>query len=208
MRLELDAPVRCSDGEAGALADVVVDPERNAITHLVIRSRGDSERLVPFELAEAAGGGVALCCTRAQLARRPSPEAVEFLPAGSFPEGGATWDVGVETAVPIASPSSLEFGDFAGDFATELEIVYDRVPKGMIELRRSSLIESTDGEVVGAVDALVLDGAQITHLVVRSGHLWWRREHAVPIASVSRLETDVVITTLLGSDVPALPPAP
>jgi hypothetical protein len=37
MRLELGRPIRCSDGEFGELADVVVDPTTKRVTHVVAR---------------------------------------------------------------------------------------------------------------------------------------------------------------------------
>jgi uncharacterized protein YrrD len=45
---------------------------------------------------------------------------------------------------------------------------------------------SVDGVVVGADD-------QITHLLLERGHLWWRRELAVPANAVSQIKTDMVV---------------
>ena len=206
MRIELGSRVHCSDGDAGELADVVLDPASLTVTHLVVRPRGETERLVPVQLLSGADrDGVAFRSSRADLAALPSPEAVEFLPVGEFPQGGETWDVGVEDELPIPSPTSIELGDFVGDYATQVEVAYDRVPKGTVELRRASLVESADHEIVGTVHALVLDGARITHVVLCTGHLWWRREHAVPIGAVARVETDLVATSLSSRDVRALP---
>jgi len=54
MRLELGTPVRCTDRPYGELADVVIDPIANRVTHLVAKpSGGGSARLVPIELVEA-----------------------------------------------------------------------------------------------------------------------------------------------------------
>jgi hypothetical protein len=39
MRLALGSAVRCADGEAGVLADLVVDPRARRVTHLVVEPR-------------------------------------------------------------------------------------------------------------------------------------------------------------------------
>jgi uncharacterized protein YrrD len=45
---------------------------------------------------------------------------------------------------------------------------------------------SVDGVVVGSDD-------EITHLLLERGHLWWRRELAVPADAVSQIKTDMVV---------------
>jgi uncharacterized protein YrrD len=85
-------------------------------------------------------------------------------------------------------------------------VVWDRVPKGEVELRRSSRVMSTDGDYLGDVDGfLVDDGEHITHFVLERGHLWGRREVTVPINAVASVESDVVTLSLSKDEVGALP---
>jgi hypothetical protein len=49
-------------------------------------------------------------------------------------------------------------------------------------------VNSVDEHVLGRVDA----DSIITHLVLRRGPLWRRREVTIPIGSVSKLATDSV----------------
>ena len=68
MRLDLGKPVHCSDGEFGELADVVIDPTKKRVTHLVVRPHDpdDVTRLVPIELVTSVDEtepGIALRCT-------------------------------------------------------------------------------------------------------------------------------------------------
>ena len=44
MRLELGAPVRCTDEELGELADLVIDPVMKRVTHLVVNPRHEHGR--------------------------------------------------------------------------------------------------------------------------------------------------------------------
>jgi sporulation protein YlmC with PRC-barrel domain len=53
MRLQLGSVVHCPDGVYGELADVVIDPLKRQVTHLVVapHHRHDLARLVPVEHA-------------------------------------------------------------------------------------------------------------------------------------------------------------
>src|SRR6478672_6727055 len=58
VRLELGSPVNCTDGPFGELADIVIDPTKRRVTHLVVAPDGDhgKAKLVPIELASAEDG--------------------------------------------------------------------------------------------------------------------------------------------------------
>jgi hypothetical protein len=84
---------------------------------------------------------------------------------------------------------------------------YDRIPIGEVEIRRASSVTSADGHHLGHVDGFILDGEQITHLVLEHGHLWGRREVVIPALAVARVETDEVVLTLSKDAVGALPSA-
>jgi hypothetical protein len=83
VQLEPGSTVRCVGGEAGVVADLVIDPRTSRITHVVVKPRHDDApaRLVPIELAArgvAAGpeaGGrrsvVVLRCTGWEMNRLP-----------------------------------------------------------------------------------------------------------------------------------------
>ena len=88
-------------------------------------------------------------------------------------------------------------------------MTYDRIPKGEIEIRRNSSVSSQDGHDLGPVDGfMVADDGQITHLVLRRGHLWGEREITVPIAAVARVRTDAVTLALTKDAVGELPSIP
>ena len=66
---------------------------------------------------------------------------------------------------------------------------------------------SSDGHDVGHVDGLLVDAdEQITHLVLEHGHLWGRREVAIPIGAITKVETDAVTLGLSKDEVGALEP--
>jgi hypothetical protein len=56
----------CSDGAAGRVSRVIVDPLAEKVTHLVVEPehRRDCGRLVPLDLVDGAAGEIRLHCTR------------------------------------------------------------------------------------------------------------------------------------------------
>ena len=61
----------------------------------------------------------------------------------------------------------------------------DLLPPGEIGVQRGESVHASDGEV-GKVEGLVVDSAQghVTHVLLQEGHLWGRKEVAIPISSV------------------------
>jgi sporulation protein YlmC with PRC-barrel domain len=211
MRLELGKPVRCSDGVFGELADVVVDPIQKRVTHLVVRPHGldGVSRLVPVELADSGDDTtpeVELRCTIAEVGELDYVQEYAYLRLGEVPTGDPEWDVGVESVLGMPYYSSDLLGDDVGGFDASSGMVYDRVPKGEVEIRRTSVVTASDGGVLGQVDGFVVDGdGQITHFVLERGHLWGRRDVTIPIGAVAKVETDTVTLTLSEKEVGALP---
>jgi sporulation protein YlmC with PRC-barrel domain len=210
VRLELDKPVILDGEEVGKLGDLVVDPVAKRVTHLVVKPQhgDDTSHLVPIELADSAegdGGKIALTCSRAEFEALPAVEEFTYLRLDEVKTDDPKWDVGVTDilALPYYDSTGL-----AGpvEAVGDMGVVWDRVPKGEVELRRSSRVMSADGEYIGDVDGfLVDDGEHITHFVLERGHLWGRREVTVPIGAVASVESDAVTLSLLKDEVGALP---
>jgi len=206
MRLDLGHPVHCSDAEFGELADVVIDPTTRRVTHLVVEPHGRHElaRLVPIERARAADAAIALDCTAAEVEQLKPLHEVAYLRLGEFPVDDPNWDVGVEDMLGLPYYQGIEAQPI--DYDPHVTVGYDRVPKGEVEIRRGSRVTSADEADLGYVDGLVVDaGGHISHVLLERGHLWGRREVAIPVAAVSRVENDVVVLGLAKDEVGALP---
>ena len=206
MRLELGSPVRCADAEFGRLKDVVVDPVARRVTHLVVEAsdpRGRS-RLVPVTLARAGEGSeIQLSCTLGEAQELAAVDMVDYLQLGEFPVADPEWEVGISEvlALPYYQPMDLP-GVGVPDYQQGVPVRYDRVPKGAVEIRRKSPVTSSDGHVLGHVDGFVVDASQqISHVVLEHGHLWGRREVAIPIGAVSGVEDDAVRLSLSKAEV-------
>jgi sporulation protein YlmC with PRC-barrel domain len=55
-----------------------------------------------------------------------------------------------------------------------------------VEVRRGEHVHATDGEI-GLVQGLVIDrrSHHVTHVLLQEGHLWGRKEVAIPISAVT-----------------------
>ena len=207
MRLELGTPVRCSDGMFGELVDLVIDPTKRRVTHLVVQPQAlAGSRLVPVELAESAGdqSQITLHCTLHEVSELEPVEEVAYLRLGGFPVDDPNWDVGVSTVLAEPYYGAEEFA--GAGYPADVERFYDRIPKGEVEIRRASLVTSSDGHSLGRVEAFILDHEEeVTHFVLEHGHLWGRRDVTIPINAVEKIETDQVTVGLTKHEVGELP---
>ncbi len=180
----IGAHARCSDGECGQVTRVVVDPVARAVTHLVIepKHRVGVGRLVPLELADADAGGVRLQCTLSEFEQLELAEETQFLPEGSVLAGYGPDEV---LALPYYG-----LGEGIGNVAPP--VVMDKVPVGEVTVRRGEPVHATDGEI-GRVQGLVVDRADhhVTHVLLQEGHLWGRKEVAIPIGAVTRIDEGI-----------------
>jgi len=207
-RLELGRAVRCEDGPFGELADVVIDPVQRRVTHLVVKPHHHDglARLVPVEMATGGDGenDIALRCTADEASRLTTVRESAYIRLEDMPNSDPDWDIGVQDvlAVPYDSP---ELGVVTAGHDDPVELTYDRVPKGEVEIRRSSPVISADDHLLGHVEAFLTDDGAITHLVLEHGHLWGRRDVTVPMDAVAKVETDSVTLRLVKDEVGALP---
>lgn len=192
----IGAEVACTDGVAGELSRVVIDPVAHALTHLVVRPkhRRTLDRLVPLDLVEGADGEVRLRCTLAEFDKLDEAEEVQFLHgAGGF---GYT------------PTQTLLLPYFAWIRSQSAVTTWDTVPLGEVDVRRGDEVQATDGEI-GHIEGLVIDpgNGQVTHVLLQEGHLWGRRQVAIPIAAVTKLDAATgVNVSLTKQEVEGLPP--
>ena len=210
MRLELGKPIHCSDREVGELADLVIDPTTRQVTHLVVRMHAHEgpARLVPVDLVENGGKdeGVSLKCPAAEMDTLETVDRFAYVRTGDFPVEDERWDVGVAELLVAPYYEATGLGEYPGAYDPNSGVAYDRIPKGDVEVRRSSEVITKDGQLAGHVDGFVVDGEQhITHFVLERGHLWGKREVTIPIGAVERIDTDAVRLSLAKDEVGALP---
>jgi sporulation protein YlmC with PRC-barrel domain len=86
---------------------------------------------------------------------------------------------------------------------------HQSIPRGELGIRRRAQVRTTDGKV-GRVDEFVVEPASgdITHLVMRDGHLWEQEEVTIPISAIARIEANTVLLKLDKAGVDTLPTIP
>jgi hypothetical protein len=124
------------------------------------------------------------------------------------------WQVGIESSLALPYFESMTPGGFGTGvpplaYDDHVPEVYDRVPKDKIEIRRSSPVYSSDDHHLGHVDGFVVDDQDgITHLVLEHGHLWGKREVAIPIGAAAKIENDQLTLSLSKDEVEKLKSVP
>jgi len=201
----IGASVSCADGACGEMTRVVINPVNRELTHLVVEPAGRSGlgRLVPLDLVDAADGEIRLRCTMAEFERLDAAEETQFVPGTRGYEAYGPGQVLVQPWLSLGGNPGVEGELVSGVSET---VTYDAIPLGEVEVRRGDRVHATDGEI-GHVEGLVIDprNHHVTHVLLREGHLWGRKEVAIPITAVTGAE-DGIRLNLTKDDVRDLPP--
>jgi hypothetical protein len=70
-----------------------------------------------------------------------------------------------------------------------LVVTHDTLPLGVVGVHRGDCVRALDGEI-GKVEGLVIErlSHHVTHVLLQEGHLWGRRDVAIPIHAVTTFE--------------------
>jgi sporulation protein YlmC with PRC-barrel domain len=183
-----------TDGAIGKVTRVVVDPIGRVVTHLIVEpGHGlDPSRLVPLSLVTSVTADeIKLSCTEAEFGQLDVAEETHFLP-GDLDD--PTYRPGDVLSWPYYS-LALEgrgFGPGGVGGALPMAVTYDKVPLGEVAVRRGEHVHATDGEI-GRVQALVIDASDhhVTHVLLQEGHLWGRKDVAIPISAVAKVDDGI-----------------
>jgi sporulation protein YlmC with PRC-barrel domain len=183
--LMIGAGASCTDGACGEVSRVVVDPVARAVTHVVVEPAGRQGlgRLVPLDLVDAAGGEIRIRCTLAEFENLDAAEETQFVPGT---RGYAAYGPEQVLAWPYSSLAGIAPTDGEIVSGVSETVTYDTVPLGEIAVRRGDRVHATDG-AIGHVEGLVIDprNHHVTHVLLQEGHLWGRKEVAIPISAVT-----------------------
>jgi hypothetical protein len=188
----LGARASCPDGFCGVVSRTILDPAARTVTHLVIGPRhGAGGRLVPLDLVEAAAGEIRLRCTLDEFGRLDPAEETELVDGG-YGDAGA---MGMGGSVP-----GMGLG-----YSTPL-VVEHAVPLGDIEVERHESVLAMDGHI-GQVEGFAVDPAdqKVTHVLLKEGHLWGRRQVAIPVSAVASVDAGIRLN-ITKQQVEDLPP--
>jgi sporulation protein YlmC with PRC-barrel domain len=200
----IGAGVWCSDGPCGHLLKVVVDPVARAVTHVVVEPehRSGLARLVALGLVEPGADAKAIRLKIAldDFEALPHAEETYFLPGGG---GESAYEAHELYYWPYFGLSG-GVQDVIAPNASGL-VTRDTIPAGEVEVRRGDRVHASDGEI-GKVEGLVIepDSGHVTHVLLQEGHLWGRKQVAIPMTSVVKMD-DGVSVSLSRQEIEALP---
>jgi sporulation protein YlmC with PRC-barrel domain len=211
----IGSEVLCTDGVCGELGRVVVDPVATALTHLVVEPKHGSGagRLVPVDLVDSAGEEIRLRCSTTEFDALEHAEETKFLLGASGPWG---YQPGEMVSWPYYGLGGMGMGGMSmggvgrlGTATTGADppvVTRERVPVGDVQVRRGEHVHASDGDI-GRVQGLVVDPADqhVTHVLLDEGHLWGKKQVAIPIGAVKGVD-DGVRLSLTKEEVAELPP--
>jgi sporulation protein YlmC with PRC-barrel domain len=199
----IGADVSCTDGVGGELTRVIVNPVARAVTHLAVepKHRHGSARLVPLDLVDATTGEIRLRCTLAEFEELDPAEETQFLPGTP---GYPGYDPEQVAFMPYYGMGGM--GMAGAEAYAPMTVTYDAVPLDEVEVRRGEHVHATDGHI-GRVQGLVIEpnSHHVTHVLLQEGHLWGRKEVAIPIGAVTGVD-DGIRLNMTKQQVQDLPP--
>jgi uncharacterized protein YrrD len=193
--IPLGAHVQCTDRRGGNVTRLIVEPLARRVTHIVVQDGTVPavEHLVPVALiAGTTHDSVILDCTLdALLAIEPFAEERYIGSNASDYE-------------PFYSVDP--FAEFE---AEHIPLVTEHIPPGELAIQRGAQVVAIDGPV-GEVTAFVVEGASgvISAIVVRLGDWLTKREQAIAIAAVERINSDAIYLTFARDQIGTLPVMP
>jgi hypothetical protein len=205
LQFTIGARASCTDGRCGEVRRLIIDPATETVTHLVIQPGHDKEaaRLVPVHLVETTDGGVRLRCTRTEFDRLDHAEKREL---GGVLGPGFGYNIGGDTFARVGGAGSVELINMGPMPGRRQTVVEDVVPVGEDQVGPGDRVHAVDGEIGRVRGFLVNPGDdQVTHVLLQEGHLWGRKNVAIPISAVNRVDAGIRLN-LTKEQVGQLPP--
>ena len=185
--IPINAKVECTDGPCGQSTNVIVNPVSQKVTHLALHDKhlpDNPTRLVSVgKVASVTRQQIRLNCTKAEVAQLSPFIVTNFIQESA---SGQAYTSGA------AYHSQYVLNDTAYDNVREKQI-----PAGELAIYSGMKMEAADGKA-GKLDELVLDpeSGDITHLLMREGHLWGKKDVAVPVSAYDFADGDTIYLKL------------
>jgi sporulation protein YlmC with PRC-barrel domain len=197
MEIPINVDVRCTDELCGKSFCIILNPITDQITHLAVEGKDFPyvKRLVPMQkIKETTPDSIQLSCDLYEYMTMPEFIQTEFIIPD--PYGGNE-----EIPTTMLLPYAMVVGT--------VTIEHERIPPNELAIRRGTPVLATDGHV-GQVDEFLVDAKSehITHLVLREGHLWGKRDVSIPVSQIDNIEKDAVYLKTSKQEVESLPTLP
>jgi sporulation protein YlmC with PRC-barrel domain len=196
MDLPIDAEVKCAGRTCGHISNIILNPVTETVTHIVVRRNQapHTEYVVPVEeIEEGSVNCVQLLCSLTRLEEMEHYVETEYLRV-QIPE----YVNAAYRALPFVLPETK-------DVVSE----HEQIPAGELSVHRGARVNALDGHV-GQVDEFLIDPASghITHLILREGHLWGKKDVVIPLSMIDRIAKGEVYLKAKKSALGKLPEIP
>jgi sporulation protein YlmC with PRC-barrel domain len=204
MDIPLNVQVECTDGICGRSVFVLIDPVADQVTYLVVKEdASNTEYIVPVDfVAETIADIIRLRCNKAELEKMDPFIKTSFIEEklqqnyayarGEYTEGSYYY-------LPYVT----------SERTVQVLVEHRQIPQGELAVSRGTNVEATDG-YVGKVDEFVVnpENGHITHLVMREGHLWGKKDVIIPVSALDDTRADTVFLKLDKHQIESLPTFP
>jgi sporulation protein YlmC with PRC-barrel domain len=202
VEIPLGVQVLCADGICGRSLYVLVNPVLDKVTHLVIREQGSEiEYIVPIgNVSKSIPNKIILRCSKSQLELMEPFIKTQFVEEKvldrTFAADSGRYRPDAYFYLPYVTPET----------GVELPVAQRQIPPDELAIHRGASVEAKDG-AVGRVDEFVVEAEHgcITHLVMRQGHLWGRKDVIIPASAIADIQENAVHLKLDKQQVGNLP---
>ncbi len=195
MDYPLNADVHCTDGRYGRSTYIILNPTAEKVTHVVVKERKapHSERLLPARwIKETTSELILVNGTKDEVRTLDLFDQTDFVQRdvphyATDPKLTLLW--------PRTVPAR--------------RIVSDRhlqIPNSDLAVRLGAQVRATDGRI-GEVNEFVVnpENWQITHMVLREGLPWDKKQVSIPVSEIERIEEKTVFLKINKQAVKNLP---
>ena len=199
MDIPMNAKVYCQSKICGHTQAVILNPVSDVVTHVVVQESKTphKQRLVPIDMIDASlADKILLKCDDTELQDLPPFVEIEYIQA-SVPRYIQAFDM--YYMEPVVVPEKK--------IATGKHY---HVPGNELAVRRGTSVYSADGDIVGKVDEFLVDqhDGQVTHLILREGHLWGQKDVIIPIEEIDKFKESRLRLKLNKEEIGKLPAIP
>lgn len=197
MDLPINVDVECADGVCGHSTFIIFNPISGQVTHLVVRAKDfpNTQHLVGIDkITHSDAKRIQLACTRQELAQMETFIDTDFISPDIYDD--------IDGAPYLMWPYST------ATFAN-MVLENEHIPAGELAIRRGANIYARDG-YVGKLDEFLVDptNEHITHLIMREGHLWGKKDVTISLSEIEHIDEDEVYLKLNKEAIEKLPAIP
>ena len=199
MNIPMNAKVYCQNKICGYTMAVIIDPLKEVVTHVVVKESKAPhiQRLVPIDKVD---GGLEnrlhLECDQVALEELPPFAELEYIRA-SIPRYMEAFDMFYMEPIVVPETKIAPGKHYS-------------IPKNELAVRRGTSVYAADGNIIGKVDEFLVDqdDGQVTHLILREGHLWGQKDVIIPVEEIDKFKESRLRLKLNKEAIGALPAIP